>query len=195
MSDEARGTGSLGPVRDQPHHQRLRGGRRSPFGQSRPASPPGRPVASSEPVYAALDLGTNNCRLLVARPTGESFRVIDAFSRIIRLGEGISATGRICDPAISRAVADRASVSVLCSASASRIRAARPGTATSPSWPLRGGVGLVWPLLLDGSFMRVVGLLVDEVSVELGRSVQADSSRTTPSVGSMAASADSGCQA
>ena len=42
------------------------------------------------PTYAALDLGTNNCRLLVARPTGDSFRVIDAFSRIIRLGEGVS---------------------------------------------------------------------------------------------------------
>ncbi|MFZ0838085.1 MAG: Ppx/GppA family phosphatase, partial [Xanthobacteraceae bacterium] len=36
--------------------------------------------------YAALDLGTNNCRLLVARPAGEGFRVIDAFSRIVRLG-------------------------------------------------------------------------------------------------------------
>jgi exopolyphosphatase/guanosine-5'-triphosphate,3'-diphosphate pyrophosphatase len=54
--------------------------------------------------YAALDLGTNNCRLLVARPTGDSFRVIDAFSRIIRLGEGISASGRISDAAIARAV-------------------------------------------------------------------------------------------
>ena len=42
------------------------------------------------PTYAALDLGTNNCRLLIARPTGDSFRVIDAFSRIIRLGEGVS---------------------------------------------------------------------------------------------------------
>ena len=104
MSDEARGTGSLGPARDQPHHQRLRGGRRSPFGQSRPAAGAGRPEVSNGSVYAALDLGTNNCRLLIARPTGESFRVIDAFSRIIRLGEGISVTGRICDPAISRAV-------------------------------------------------------------------------------------------
>lgn len=56
------------------------------------------------PVYAALDLGTNNCRLLVARPTGDSFRVIDAFSRIIRLGEGVSATGRLGGPAIARAV-------------------------------------------------------------------------------------------
>jgi exopolyphosphatase/guanosine-5'-triphosphate,3'-diphosphate pyrophosphatase len=54
--------------------------------------------------YAALDLGTNNCRLLVARPAGHGFRVIDAFSRIIRLGEGISASGRISDAAIERAV-------------------------------------------------------------------------------------------
>src|SRR5207244_12607477 len=57
-----------------------------------------------EPTYAALDLGTNNCRLLVARPAGDGFRVIDAFSRIIRLGEGISASGRISEAAIARAV-------------------------------------------------------------------------------------------
>src|SRR5262249_44285938 len=54
--------------------------------------------------YAALDLGTNNCRLLVARPAGEGFRVVDAFSRIIRLGEGVSASGRLSDAAIARAV-------------------------------------------------------------------------------------------
>jgi exopolyphosphatase/guanosine-5'-triphosphate,3'-diphosphate pyrophosphatase len=55
-------------------------------------------------VYAALDLGTNNCRLLIACPEGEGFRVIDSFSRIIRLGEGISVTGRISDAAIGRAI-------------------------------------------------------------------------------------------
>ena len=55
-------------------------------------------------VYAALDLGTNNCRLLIACPSGDSFRVIDSFSRIIRLGEGISVTGRISDAAIRRAI-------------------------------------------------------------------------------------------
>jgi exopolyphosphatase / guanosine-5'-triphosphate,3'-diphosphate pyrophosphatase len=59
----------------------------------------------SSGVYAALDLGTNNCRLLIACPTGDGFRVIDSFSRIIRLGEGISATGRISDAATGRAVA------------------------------------------------------------------------------------------
>jgi exopolyphosphatase/guanosine-5'-triphosphate,3'-diphosphate pyrophosphatase len=57
------------------------------------------------PTYAALDLGTNNCRLLVARPAGDSFRVVDAFSRIIRLGEGVTASGRISDAAIERAIA------------------------------------------------------------------------------------------
>ena len=62
-------------------------------------------LAASSRVYAALDLGTNNCRLLIACPAGDGFRVIDSFSRIIRLGEGISATGCISDAAIERAVA------------------------------------------------------------------------------------------
>ena len=56
-------------------------------------------------VYAALDLGTNNCRLLVACPSSHGFRVIDSFSRIIRLGEGVSATGCIGEAAIERAIA------------------------------------------------------------------------------------------
>jgi exopolyphosphatase/guanosine-5'-triphosphate,3'-diphosphate pyrophosphatase len=56
-------------------------------------------------VYAALDLGTNNCRLLIACPTEGGFRVIDSFSRIVRLGEGISSTGRISEAAMERAIA------------------------------------------------------------------------------------------
>jgi exopolyphosphatase/guanosine-5'-triphosphate,3'-diphosphate pyrophosphatase len=58
--------------------------------------------AAPKPAYAALDLGTNNCRLLVARPSRRGFKVIDAFSRIIRLGEGVSASGRLSEPAIER---------------------------------------------------------------------------------------------
>ncbi|MDE0335495.1 MAG: Ppx/GppA family phosphatase, partial [Defluviicoccus sp.] len=42
---------------------------------------------------AALDLGTNNCRLLIARPSVDGFQVIDGFSRIVRLGQGLEATG------------------------------------------------------------------------------------------------------
>ncbi len=56
------------------------------------------------PKYAALDLGTNNCRLLIARPTRRGFTVIDAFSRIIRLGEGLAACGALSDDAMDRAI-------------------------------------------------------------------------------------------
>ena len=54
------------------------------------------------PVYAAIDLGTNNCRLLVAKPMGATFKVIDSFSRIVRLGEGLTASGKLTDDAIER---------------------------------------------------------------------------------------------
>jgi len=54
--------------------------------------------------YAAIDLGTNNCRMLVARPFKESFRVVDSFSRIVRLGEGVAAEGRLSEEAIKRTV-------------------------------------------------------------------------------------------
>ncbi|MFL6859160.1 MAG: Ppx/GppA phosphatase family protein [Allosphingosinicella sp.] len=57
------------------------------------------------PCYGALDLGTNNCRLLIARPAEEGFVVIDAFSRVVRLGEGLATSGRIADDAQDRAVA------------------------------------------------------------------------------------------
>jgi len=56
------------------------------------------------PIYGALDLGTNNCRLLLARPSRRGFRVVDAFSRIIRLGEGVSQTGRLSDAAMQRTI-------------------------------------------------------------------------------------------
>ena len=59
-----------------------------------------RPTAT----YAALDLGTNNCRLLLARPSEGGFRVIDAFSRIVRLGEGLGASRKLGDEAIERTI-------------------------------------------------------------------------------------------
>jgi exopolyphosphatase / guanosine-5'-triphosphate,3'-diphosphate pyrophosphatase len=54
--------------------------------------------------YGAIDLGTNNCRLLVARPSDSGFTVIDAFSRIVRLGEGLSRSGMLSKEAMDRAV-------------------------------------------------------------------------------------------
>ena len=71
----------------------------------RPAAPPRAGHSGDLPVFAALDLGTNNCRLLVAVPGRPGqFRVIDAFSRIVRLGEGLSASGRLGEAAMDRAV-------------------------------------------------------------------------------------------
>jgi len=65
--------------------------------------PPG-PDGRDDGTFAAIDLGTNNCRLLVARPTRDGFRVVDAFSRIVRLGEGLGASGRLSEPAMHRAI-------------------------------------------------------------------------------------------
>jgi len=79
---------------------------RQPYRQDHPARPaPPRPPRGrwgDAQAYAALDLGTNNCRLLIARPQGPGFAVIDAFSRIVRLGEGLAASGRLSDAAIER---------------------------------------------------------------------------------------------
>jgi len=61
----------------------------SPLGGEMP-----RPPASD--VLGVIDLGTNNCRMLIARPEGDSFRVVDSFSRITRLGEGLASSGRLC---------------------------------------------------------------------------------------------------
>ena len=83
----------------------------SPFG-SAPMRAPGldgavaqvRVGPAARGPYAALDLGTNNCRLLIARPTVDGFRVIDSFSRIVRLGEGLTQTGRLSEAAIARTI-------------------------------------------------------------------------------------------
>jgi exopolyphosphatase/guanosine-5'-triphosphate,3'-diphosphate pyrophosphatase len=99
MNDEVRTPSGLDPAQREPR-RRPPWGRRWPYRQGSPD----QEARKRWPAYAALDLGTNNCRLLVARPSGDSFRVIDAFSRIIRLGEGLSASGRLGESAIARAV-------------------------------------------------------------------------------------------
>ena len=84
---------------------------KGPSRQNRERSaPPNRPDAGyrarfpARRSYAALDLGTNNCRMLIARPDGDQFFIVDAFSRIVRLGEGLGASGRLSDAAMDRAV-------------------------------------------------------------------------------------------
>src|ERR1700716_1848941 len=111
MNDDTRLRDGLGPRGDEGHRPRSTDGQRPLDGLhgSAAVARGGAPGTVNSPgggtgVYAALDLGTNNCRLLIACPTGDSFRVVDSFSRIIRLGEGISATGCISDAAIERAI-------------------------------------------------------------------------------------------
>ena len=58
--------------------------------------------AQAPSIYGALDLGTNNCRLLIAKPSRRGFLVIDAFSRIIRLGEGVLSSGELSQAAMNR---------------------------------------------------------------------------------------------
>jgi exopolyphosphatase/guanosine-5'-triphosphate,3'-diphosphate pyrophosphatase len=66
------------------------------------ATAPQRALAPA--IYGALDLGTNNCRLLIAKPSRRGFLVIDAFSRIIRLGEGVLSSGKLSDAAMKRTI-------------------------------------------------------------------------------------------
>jgi exopolyphosphatase/guanosine-5'-triphosphate,3'-diphosphate pyrophosphatase len=79
---------------------------RRPPGRHRENGASAAPTRSRSQIrrYAALDLGTNNCRLLIAQPNAEGFTVVDAFSRIVRLGEGLAATGRLSEAAVDRAL-------------------------------------------------------------------------------------------
>ncbi len=92
MSESLKTDGSAPDWRARQDAVRSQGGaRHGVVGQSR-----------HRDLYAALDLGTNNCRLLIASPTADGFRVVDAFSRIVRLGEGLTQHGRLGSAAISR---------------------------------------------------------------------------------------------
>ena len=92
----ANNRGDSGPVNGD--ISRTRGGRRHSTAGGR------RRGGRWRHTFAALDLGTNNCRLLVARPARDGFHVIDSFSRIVRLGQGLAATGVLGDDAIERTI-------------------------------------------------------------------------------------------
>lgn len=127
--------------RNARHGRRLQGRplpQNAPKQEERSASRPAPPAADQparqaparrndafpDRLYAALDLGTNNCRLLVAQPTRPGqFRVVDAFSRIVRLGEGLGSTGMLSGEAMDRAIdALRVCASKLASKNIRRMR-------------------------------------------------------------------------
>jgi exopolyphosphatase/guanosine-5'-triphosphate,3'-diphosphate pyrophosphatase len=82
------------------------GGGATPATRTAAAGRPARPPAGrAARTYGALDLGTNNCRLLIARPGPQGFVIVDAYSRVVRLGEGLMEAGRLSDAAMDRTVA------------------------------------------------------------------------------------------
>lgn len=89
--------------------------KKSPRGKARVRYNPDKTL------YAALDLGTNNCRLLIVNGDGNGFRVRDSFSRIVRLGEGLDETGNLSDAAMERTIA----ALTICAAKIRRLRVPR----------------------------------------------------------------------
>lgn len=65
----------------------------------------GRRPSRRRPIFGSIDLGTNNCRMLVGTPTSDGFQILDSFSRVVRLGEGLYETGRLSPLAMDRAIA------------------------------------------------------------------------------------------
>ncbi|MEZ5884892.1 MAG: Ppx/GppA phosphatase family protein [Paracoccaceae bacterium] len=78
--------------------------RRSAGAFPKPVEPPATDTAESTELYAALDLGTNSCRMLIARPKGHQFHVVDSFSKAVQLGHGLEASGRLSRNSMNRTV-------------------------------------------------------------------------------------------
>jgi len=69
-----------------------------------PVEPPADPKPDPAQLYAALDLGTNSCRMLIAQPRGSQFHVVDSFSKSVQLGQGLEASGRLSRASMARTV-------------------------------------------------------------------------------------------
>ncbi len=95
-SNSRKGDGNNSPDANRSPHSAKHG--------SSSRKPPATGAPRKGEAYAALDLGTNNCRLLIARPSGKDFTVIDAFSRVVKLGEDLATTGRLSEEAMDRAL-------------------------------------------------------------------------------------------
>ena len=76
----------------------------TPSGVSRVDDPSALQGPETAPLYAALDLGTNSCRMLIAQPTGSQFTIVDSFSKTVQLGAGLEATGRLSRSSMGRTI-------------------------------------------------------------------------------------------
>lgn len=96
---------NVSETRQEPQKaSRLRGQSRNHKNRERSGKSNNYQNQNSIGTYSAIDLGTNNCRLLIAKPTQKGFRVVDAFSRIVRLGEGVAQTGVMSQDAMDRTI-------------------------------------------------------------------------------------------
>lgn len=77
---------------------------RVPGAFPKPVEPTATQTAEAGELYAALDLGTNSCRMLIARPEGSQFQVVDSFSKAVQLGQGLEASGRLSRSSMARTV-------------------------------------------------------------------------------------------
>ena len=75
-----------------------------PWPVALPVDPSGTRTAETGQLYAALDLGTNSCRMLIAQPKGSQFTVVDSFSKTVQLGVGLEASGRLSRASMGRTV-------------------------------------------------------------------------------------------
>ena len=71
---------------------------------SRANGPSALPEPGEAPLYAALDLGTNSCRMLIAPPLGSQFSIVDSFSKSVQLGVGLEASGRLSRSSMGRTI-------------------------------------------------------------------------------------------
>src|SRR6056297_3931930 len=70
----------------------------------KPVESPALSLPDQPSLYAALDLGTNSCRMLIARPEGAQFKVVDSFSKSVQLGAGLEKSGRLSRSSIHRTI-------------------------------------------------------------------------------------------
>ena len=119
-------------------------------------------------MFAALDLGTNNCRLLIATPSSRGFRIVDAFSRIVRLGEGVDESGRLSEAAMERAIfaltvcaekIERRGVTRIRAVATQACRAAANGEAFLDQVARRTGLNLALISPLEEAQLAVAGCL------------------------------------
>lgn len=118
---------------------------------------PGAAAPPHRPLLAALDLGTNNCRLLIATPSRGGFKVVDSFSRIVRLGEGVGQTGMLSPAAIDRTIAGLK----ICAARIARLKVARVRAIATQAARLAGNADLLVRRARDEA-----GLTLEIISAE-----------------------------